>query len=246
MIRQANPVDFWRGMALVAIFVNHIPGIYYSRFTHASYSISDSADLFVFLAGWARKASEGLVGVAKRDGEWCAEVVTRYLNDKTPLGKSAAGDILKKLRQTLAERGAHPVDINSLRALESVEKSHKGHDEGAIGEFKIVQAAAARLAKGKVKKRTVLSSWQNVLEYCRTTMAFADKEQFRILFLDKRNQLIADGTLVQKNGFYEFTRDVQFTSPSAAAAVIEGGSANGLVSWKTKDGTTLKGLEEKQ
>ncbi|MFM7840700.1 MAG: hypothetical protein ACKO9T_02375, partial [Nitrospira sp.] len=43
----------------------------------------------VFLAGWARKASEGLVGVAKRDGEWCAEVVTRYLNGKAPLGKSA-------------------------------------------------------------------------------------------------------------------------------------------------------------
>ena len=39
----------------------------------------------VFLAGWARKASEGLVGVAKRDGEWCAEVVTRYLATK-PLG----------------------------------------------------------------------------------------------------------------------------------------------------------------
>jgi hypothetical protein len=53
MPRQANPVDFWRGLALVFIFLNHIPGIYYSRFTHASYALSDSADLFVFLAGWA-------------------------------------------------------------------------------------------------------------------------------------------------------------------------------------------------
>ena len=53
MVRQANPIDFWRGLALLMIFINHIPGIYYSRFTHASYSISDSADLFVFLAGWA-------------------------------------------------------------------------------------------------------------------------------------------------------------------------------------------------
>jgi ferredoxin--NADP+ reductase len=90
----------------------------------------------VFLTGWARKASEGLVGVAKRDGEWCAEVVTRYLSGKAPLGKSAAGDILKKLKQALAERGAHPVDIKGLRALESAEKNHKGHDEGAVGEFK--------------------------------------------------------------------------------------------------------------
>src|SRR5258708_16724621 len=53
MPRQANPVDFWRGLALVFIFINHIPGTYYTRFTHADYSISDSADLFVFLAGWA-------------------------------------------------------------------------------------------------------------------------------------------------------------------------------------------------
>lgn len=59
-----------------------------------------------------------------------------------------------------------------------------------------------------------------------------------------RKQLIADGTLSQKDGFYEFTRDVQFSSPSAAAAVIEGGSANGLIEWKTKDGVTLKELDE--
>jgi DNA repair protein RadC len=43
-----------------------------------------------------------------------------------------------------------------------------------------------------VKRRPVLSSWSNVLDYCRTAMAFAEKEQFRILFLDKRNRLIAD------------------------------------------------------
>lgn len=53
MPRQANAVDFWRGFALVTIFINHIPGIYYSRFTHARISLSDSAEVFVFLAGWA-------------------------------------------------------------------------------------------------------------------------------------------------------------------------------------------------
>lgn len=53
MLRHANAVDFWRGFALVTIFINHIPGNYYSRFTHANVSISDSAELFVFLAGWA-------------------------------------------------------------------------------------------------------------------------------------------------------------------------------------------------
>jgi hypothetical protein len=62
MIRQANPVDFWRGLALVTIFINHIPGIYYGRFTHANYSLSDSADLFVFLAGWALRYVVGRPG----------------------------------------------------------------------------------------------------------------------------------------------------------------------------------------
>jgi hypothetical protein len=53
MPRQANAVDFWRGFALVSIFINHVPGIYFERFTHRNLSISDSAELFVFLAGWS-------------------------------------------------------------------------------------------------------------------------------------------------------------------------------------------------
>ena len=53
MPRQANAVDFWRGFALVSIFVNHIPGIWYERLTHRNLSLSDSAELFVFLAGWS-------------------------------------------------------------------------------------------------------------------------------------------------------------------------------------------------
>ncbi|OFV96728.1 MAG: hypothetical protein A3F68_03885 [Acidobacteria bacterium RIFCSPLOWO2_12_FULL_54_10] len=60
----------------------------------------------------------------------------------------------------------------------------------------------------------------------------------------RRNKLIADGILVQNEGFYLFKRDVEFSSPSAAAAVIEGGSANGLIEWKTKDGRALKDLDE--
>ena len=66
-----------------------------------------------------------------------------------------------------------------------------------------MQAAASRLARGQVKGRAVLSSWSSVLDYCRTAMAFADKEQFRILFLDKRNQLIADE--VQQTGTVDHT-----------------------------------------
>lgn len=89
----------------------------------------------LFLAGWARKASEGLVGVAKRDGDWCAEVVTRYLATK------AAGNtvkaVLEKLQALLKERKGRPVDIKGLRALEAAEKAHKDMTD-CIGEFKYV------------------------------------------------------------------------------------------------------------
>ena len=60
----------------------------------------------------------------------------------------------------------------------------------------------------------------------------------------QRQQLIADGTLIEKDGLLHFTRDAEFSSPSAAAVVIHGGSANGLVAWKAKDGKTLKQLDE--
>jgi hypothetical protein len=53
MARPSNAIDFWRGFALVSIFINHIPGLLYERFTHRNLSLSDSADLFVFLAGWS-------------------------------------------------------------------------------------------------------------------------------------------------------------------------------------------------
>ena len=60
----------------------------------------------------------------------------------------------------------------------------------------------------------------------------------------QRKQLIADGTIVEKNGFLVFTKDAESSSPSAASVVIHGGSANGLTSWKTKDGRSLKQLDE--
>jgi DNA repair protein RadC len=78
-----------------------------------------------------------------------------------------------------------------------------GLGDAAITELKVVEAAAHRLARGEVKRRHVLSSWSAVLDYCRAAMAFADKEQFRVLFLDKRNQLIADE--VQQVGTVDHT-----------------------------------------
>jgi DNA repair protein RadC len=67
-----------------------------------------------------------------------------------------------------------------------------GLGDAAITELKVVQAAANRLVRGEVSQRTVLSSSPAVLDYCRAAQAFADKEELRILFLDRRNRLIAD------------------------------------------------------
>jgi DNA repair protein RadC len=67
-----------------------------------------------------------------------------------------------------------------------------GLGSAVIAELKIVEAAAARFARGRVTRQPVLSSWSSVLDYCRTAMAYGAREEFRILFLDKRNQLIAD------------------------------------------------------
>lgn len=78
-----------------------------------------------------------------------------------------------------------------------------GIGEASITQLKVVQAAASRLLRDEVKKQPVLSSWSAVLDYCRTAQAFAEREQFRILFLDKRNQLIADE--VQQTGTVDHT-----------------------------------------
>lgn len=78
-----------------------------------------------------------------------------------------------------------------------------GIGEAVITELKLVNAAALRLARGDVIERPILHSWSKVLDYCRAAMAYQTREQFRILFLDKRNRLIADE--VQQEGTVDHT-----------------------------------------
>lgn len=67
-----------------------------------------------------------------------------------------------------------------------------GVGQAVVQELKIVEAAAHRLARAKVMHRQVLSSWDALLDYCRTAMAHRETEQFRVLYLDRKNVLIAD------------------------------------------------------
>ena len=67
-----------------------------------------------------------------------------------------------------------------------------GVGDAVVQELKIVEAAAHRLARSRVMGRVVVSSWDALVDYCHTTMAHRDTEQFRVLFLDRKNAVIAD------------------------------------------------------
>ena len=68
----------------------------------------------------------------------------------------------------------------------------RGVGETVVQELKIVEAAAQRMMRARVINRPILSSWDALLDYCHTTMAHRETEQFRILFLDRKNVLVAD------------------------------------------------------
>jgi DNA repair protein RadC len=113
---------------------------------------------------------------------------------------SPRGDVKPLAKSLLKTFGSFAETIHAPATLLS---EVDGVGEATITELKLIAAAAQRIAKGQLQQRTLLSSWNDVIDYCRTSMAFADKEQFRLLFLDKRNQLISDE--VQQTGTVDHT-----------------------------------------
>jgi len=108
---------------------------------------------------------------------------------------------MKPLAKSLIKKFGSFAEV--IHAPEPRLREVAGVGDVTITQLKLIAAAASRVAKGEVKRRTMLSSWADVIDYCRTSMAFAEKEQFRILFLDKRNQLITDE--VQQVGTVDHT-----------------------------------------
>jgi DNA repair protein RadC len=82
-------------------------------------------------------------------------------------------------------------------------KEVAGVGDRVVQELKLVQAAALRLAQASVLKRPALTSWSALIDYCRSSMAYGAREQFRILFLDRKNMLVADE--VQGEGTIDHT-----------------------------------------
>jgi DNA repair protein RadC len=71
-------------------------------------------------------------------------------------------------------------------------KEVKGVGDKVAFELKLIQAASVRVARNTVMSKPALTSWTALIEYCTVAMAYDDREQFRLLFLDRKNVLIAD------------------------------------------------------
>ncbi|MSO91788.1 MAG: JAB domain-containing protein [Rhodospirillales bacterium] len=110
--------------------------------------------------------------------------------DMKPLAKA----LLKRFNHSFAEViSAEPA---ALREIEGV-------GDAVLAALKTVQAAALRLAKDEIMQRPVIANWQKLIDYCRSSMAREATERFRVLFLNRRNALIADE--VQQKGTVDHT-----------------------------------------
>jgi len=102
--------------------------------------------------------------------------------------KGMAKDLLAKFQSFSGVLGASPARLREAALTDNV-----------ITGLKVIQASAQRYARDRIDRQMpILASWQAVIDHCRSAMAFEEKEQFRILFLDKKNRLIADE--VQQTG----------------------------------------------
>lgn len=90
-----------------------------------------------------------------------------------------------------------------VNAPEARLKEVKDVGEAVVTEMRLVRAAALRLMRTQILHRPALSSWKQVLGYLRAAQSYEHREQFRVLFLDRRNQLIADE--VQQQGTIDHT-----------------------------------------
>lgn len=107
--------------------------------------------------------------------------------------KPLAKDLLKRFGSFAEVVSAEPARLAEL----------EGISDAAAAEIKIVQAAALRLAQARTLGQPVIGSWPALLDYCYATMAYDKTEQFRILFLDRKNVMIADE--VQQKGTVDHT-----------------------------------------
>jgi DNA repair protein RadC len=130
-----------------------------------------------------------------------AEALPDYELMELILFRSIPRRDVKALAKALIARFGSFAEV--LTAPEERLREVPGIGAATATDFRLIVAASHRITKGALRKKPLLSSWSQVIDYCRQTMAFETREQFRILFLDKRNGLIADE--VQQVGTVDHT-----------------------------------------
>ncbi len=108
---------------------------------------------------------------------------------------------VKPLAKTLLDRFGSLAEVIAAEPEQLEEVT--GVKDAAIAELKIVQAVAQRMLRDTVINRPVIQSWDALLDYCKAAMAYEKREQFRVLYLDRRNCLIEDQ--VQQTGTVDHT-----------------------------------------
>jgi DNA repair protein RadC len=108
---------------------------------------------------------------------------------------------VKPLAKALIERFGNFAEV--IAAPRARLQEMAGLGENAVAQLKVIEAAALRLSKSKLLGKPALSSWQALLDYCTAAMARATREEFRVLFLDRKNVVIADE--VQSAGTIDHT-----------------------------------------
>lgn len=125
-----------------------------------------------------------------RFAERGAEALADYELLELCLFRSIPRRDVKPLAKTLIAKFGSFADVISAPAPRLTEV--KGISEKTALDLRLIKAAAVRAGKETVLNRPVLSSWTALLDYVRTAMQYEDREQFRVLFLDRKNKLIAD------------------------------------------------------
>jgi len=128
-----------------------------------------------------------------RFAEKGAEALADYELLELYLFRSIPRRDIKPLAKTLIAQFGSFAEVISAPIEQLTEV--KGISEKTAIDLKVIRAAATKLGQESLMGRPVLSSWSALLDYCRSAMQFERKEQFRVLFLDKKNRLIADEIL---------------------------------------------------
>ncbi len=123
--------------------------------------------------------------VAMQDSELLELVISRALP------RADVAPLVERLLQTFNDYNS-VISAPMIRLLKV-----DGMDAEIAQELKIIEASAHRLARARILEQPIISSWDALVDYCHTVLAHGDIEQFHVLYLDRKNRLIADEALAR-------------------------------------------------